>query len=451
MPYCGGCASANEWCGNGLEKIYPATAVRFGRMRHIGEFSYPADMKFTCGAKVVVATDRGIELAEQVSLTCFGCDRAVSREKMRAYAEASGGDAYQLKTGRILREATEADLAEWRHLLTGIPDKLETARRIAAELSLQMKLVDCEHIFGGERIVFYFLADERVDFRELVRTLAGEFQTRIEMRQIGARDEARLVADYETCGRECCCKNFLKTLKPVSMQMAKLQKATLDPSKVSGRCGRLKCCLRYEHETYEELDRKLPRMGSRIRTVHGTGQVIDRQVLTQLIKLRMDDDRLLSVPVEDVQETNLPPAPPRPAPDQMENGDNRRRPAERPRGDANGNRPPRNGNNRGPGFAEGRPRPAADSEARSEEPQPPDVSESPEDSAEPGAEAQTAGPPLEPTQETGTRAPGIAGPDATGLQGPRDNSGRLRGGHRRRRRRGDRGHGPRPAGGQETN
>ncbi|GMU22033.1 MAG: hypothetical protein AMXMBFR13_21210 [Phycisphaerae bacterium] len=307
MSSCGGCASAGERCGNGLEKIYPTTAVRYGRMRHIGEFSHAPDMKFTCGARVVVSTDRGIEIGEQVSLTCFGCDKSVSRDQMKSYAEASGGDAYQLKKGRILREASPADLQEWKHIEDGCFDKLQVARRASEEHNLPMKVVDCEYLFGGERIVFYFLADERVDFRDLVRSLAGEFQTRIEMRQIGARDEARLVADYETCGRECCCKNFLKTLKPVSMQMAKLQKATLDPSKVSGRCGRLKCCLRYEHETYESLDKKLPRLGLRIATMHGNGQVIDRQVLTQLVKIRTDDERLLTVVVEDILDEEPPP------------------------------------------------------------------------------------------------------------------------------------------------
>lgn len=346
MGHCGGCASANERCGNGLEKIYPTTAVRFGRMRHIGEFSHAPDLKFTCGCKVVIATDRGIEMGDQVSLTCFGCEKSVPRDQMRAYAETCGGDAYQLKKGRILREATEADLAEWKHIEATNFDKLQTARRTSAQLELPMKVVDCEHTFGGERIVFYFLADERIDFRDLVRILAGEYQTRIEMRQIGARDEARLVADYETCGRECCCKNFLKTLKPISMQMAKMQKATLDPSKVSGRCGRLKCCLRYEHETYEELDRKLPRMGVRVRTSHGTGQVIDRQVLTQLVKIRGDDDRLVTVVVEDILEVNVPP----PAPGSQADGpDDRRRGRERPRNESAGG-PPRRG-----GAAERRP------------------------------------------------------------------------------------------------
>ena len=129
-----------------------------------------------------------------------------------------------------------------------------------------MQLVDVEHIFGGERIVIYYLAENRVDFRELVKLLAGEFQTRIEMRQIGVRDEAKLLADYGDCGKPVCCNTHLVQMPPVSMKMAKLQKATLDPTKISGRCGRLKCCLRYEYEMYEQKELPL----AHARTTAGT-------------------------------------------------------------------------------------------------------------------------------------------------------------------------------------
>ena len=306
MPNCGGCANAYERCGKTGEKLFPVTAVRYGRMNYIGEFSHPPDMPITCGGRVVILTERGIEVGQQVHRTCFGCEQSVTRDQMRAYAQTSGEEFYQIKNGRILRPATEADLAELRHIEEGCRAKLDSCRAIATELGLQMKIVDCEHIFGGERVVFYFMSEDRVDFRELVRRLAAEFQTRIEMRQVGARDEARLLADYETCGRECCCRNFLKTLRPIGMQMAKLQKATLDPSKVSGRCGRLKCCLRYEHETYEALVKKLPRVGARVVTKEGTGKVIDRQVLTQLVKILGDDDRIFVVQNEDITERLAP-------------------------------------------------------------------------------------------------------------------------------------------------
>ena len=181
-------------------------------------------------------------------------------------------------------------------------DQLATARRLVAKHDLPIKIVECEGTFGGERLIFFFRAEERVDFRGMVKDLAQEFRTRIEMRQVGARDEARLLADFETCGREVCCKIFLKTLKPISMKMAKLQKATLDPSKVSGRCGRLKCCLRYEHVGYEELDKTLPRMGKHIYTHHGEGVVVKRQILTQLVQIRTEDDTFVTVVVEDIVE-----------------------------------------------------------------------------------------------------------------------------------------------------
>ena len=307
MVTCGSCASANERCGIGKDKIQPATAVRYGHMQFIGEFSYPANMPLTCGAKVVVSTDRGIEIGEQVSLTCYGCDQAVSQERMREYAEASGGDTYRIKVGRILREATDEDLVELRHIEDGVYEKLMTCRGFAEDLGLEMKVVDCEHVFGGERIIFYFLSDGRIDFRELVRRLASEYQTRIEMRQIGARDEARLNADFETCGRECCCRGFLKTLKPVGMSMAKIQMTTLDLAKVSGRCGRLKCCLRYEHESYSTLDKKLPKIGKRVVTKEGTGRIVDRQVLAQMIRIQTDEGQYVTVMADDVMGPDLPP------------------------------------------------------------------------------------------------------------------------------------------------
>lgn len=309
MAYCGGRSSAIERRGRDDDKSPASMAVRYGRLNIIGEFSYPPHLQLTCGAKLVIQTDRGIEIGQQVLLTCTGCDYAASPEQVKSYVQASGEDVYRFRNGRILREATAADLAELRHIEEGTEAKLDTCCRFAAELGLEMKIVDCEHIFGGERIVFYFMSDERVDFRELVRRLAAEFQTRIEMRQVGARDEARLLADYETCGRECCCRNFLKILKPVGMQMAKMQKATLDPSKVSGRCGRLKCCLRYEHETYEKLVKKLPRVNSRVSTREGTGRVVDRQILTQLLKIVDDDGRAFVVTVDDILERNLPEPP----------------------------------------------------------------------------------------------------------------------------------------------
>lgn len=318
-------------CGNGLEKIYPTTAVRFGYMRYIGEFTHASDLKFTCGAKVVVQTKRGIEMGEQVSLTCTGCEKSVTREQMRSWVESCGQDSYIFDAGRILREATAADLAEYARMQGSNRERRLFCQRLADEQKLGIRVIECESPFGGERIIFYFTSENRIDFRDLVRDLTREYRTRIEMRQVGARDEARLLADFETCGREVCCKVFLKTLRPITMRMAKLQKATLDPTQVSGRCGRLKCCLRYEHVGYEELDRKLPRVGLRIRTNHGEGVIINRQVLTQLVQIRTDSDTLITVVAEDITEIGVPQRPA--APLQTESGPRNDRPPRRGRPD----------------------------------------------------------------------------------------------------------------------
>jgi len=313
---CGSCGSGQTngdgaRCGNGLEKIYPTTAVRFGYLRYIGEFSYAPDMKFTCGAKTVIQTRRGIEMGDQVSLTCTGCEKSVTREQMKDWVKNCGEDSFLFDAGRILREATSADLAEYAHIQAGCREKRDFCQRVADRYKLPLTVVECEHLFGGERVLFFFTAEERIDFRSMVRDLTTEYRTRIEMRQVGARDEARMLADYETCGREVCCKVFLKTLRPITMRMAKLQKATLDPTQVSGRCGRLKCCLRYEHVGYEELDKRLPRTGIRIRTNHGEGVIVNRQVLTQLVQIRKDDDTLVAVVAEDITEVGVA-APPKP-------------------------------------------------------------------------------------------------------------------------------------------
>jgi cell fate regulator YaaT (PSP1 superfamily) len=140
-----------------------------------------------------------------------------------------------------------------------------------------------------------------VDFRELVKKIAHEHQTRIEMRQIGSRDEAKLLGDVESCGQECCCRKFLKALKPVNMRMAKMQKATLDPSKISGFCGRLKCCLRYEDKTYTELKKRLPKKNARVKTKYGEGKVVDTQILTQLVMVEHDDGTKTAIGLEELE------------------------------------------------------------------------------------------------------------------------------------------------------
>jgi cell fate regulator YaaT (PSP1 superfamily) len=209
--------------------------VRYGAMRFLGVFSAAAGREYHRGAQVIARTDRGLEAGE---VLCEATAEALSRMKDPG-------------AGQILREMTAEDRHELARMQQQARHEIEVCQQHIERLGLKMQLVDAEHIFGGERIVIYYLAESRVDFRELVRLLAGEFQTRIEMRQIGVRDEAKLLADYGDCGCPVCCNTHLVQMPPVSMRMAKLQKATLDPTKISGRCGRLKCCLRYEYENYE--------------------------------------------------------------------------------------------------------------------------------------------------------------------------------------------------------
>jgi cell fate regulator YaaT (PSP1 superfamily) len=202
--------------------------------------------------------------------------------------------------GRLVRRLSDKDRAERDKLRERERLEMETCGRFVAQRRLQMELVDVEHLFGGERIVFYFLAEKRVDFRELVKDLAREYQTRIEMRQIGVRDEAKLLADYGDCGKPVCCNTHMTQMPPVSMRMAKLQKSTLDPSKISGRCGRLKCCLRFEQDVYEEFQKELPPVGSRVVTAKGQGRVLAQEVLARKVLVEFEDGRRLPVGAEEV-------------------------------------------------------------------------------------------------------------------------------------------------------
>ncbi len=280
----------------------PRIYARYGLLGQVGEFTMTKKVKLQRDSKVVLQTERGIEIGERLPID-LGDDQGlhVDQDLLAKYFDASGPDYLQRRAGRVLREATAQDLDEERHINADVTAEMTFCQSLIDKYQLPMKLITCEHIFGGERIIFYFMADGRVDFRQIVRDLAREYQTRIEMRQVGARDEARLVADYEICGRECCCKNFLKTLRPVSMKMAKIQKATLDPSKVSGRCGRLRCCLRYEQQVYTELNKRLPRNNTWVRTVEGEGKIVDRQVITQLLTVELEGGRRVTFPLEEVE------------------------------------------------------------------------------------------------------------------------------------------------------
>ncbi len=258
--------------------------ARHGAMRFLGEFTAGDEAVYARGDSVVVHTDRGLELGE---LLCEATERAV-----RLIAEPT--------SGQIVRCLSEQDHAESARIRESELREFETCTRFIATRKLQMELVDVEHLFGGERIIFYFLAEKRVDFRELVKDLAREYRTRIEMRQIGVRDEAKLLADYGDCGKPVCCNTHMAVMPPVSMRMAKLQKSTLDPTKISGRCGRLKCCLRFEQDVYEEFQKELPPPGARILTPKGQGRVLAQEILARKVLVEFEDGRRIVVPAEEI-------------------------------------------------------------------------------------------------------------------------------------------------------
>lgn len=277
--------------------------VRYGRMNLLGFFEHHESDISKVSIGVVVKTDKGLELGKLVgALDSYrGGQFKLSENEVKEYFGESYLDLPRSRGGKFIRYATHADISEQEHLQKIAKDEIAACRRAVEELNLPMKIIDAEHILGGERVVFYFMSEGRVDFRDLVKKLAHDYQTRIEMRQIGARDEAKLLGDVESCGQECCCKRFLRLLKPVNMRMAKMQKATLDPAKISGYCGRLKCCLRYEDKNYTELKKNLPRRSSWVSTKNGEGRVVDTQIITQLVVVEYDGGARAAVPVDEIE------------------------------------------------------------------------------------------------------------------------------------------------------
>lgn len=261
-----------------------SVVVRHGAMRRLGVFTPPTDYTLDRRVRVIVRTDRGLEVGDPLALA--------DPKAVAALPDPSGGE--------IIRIMDAADRQKLARIETQQAESLAVAERLVAEHRLAMKVFDCELLFGGERAVFYFLADGRVDFRELVRSMAREFKTRIELRQVGPRDEARAKADYGDCGRPVCCNTFLVLMPPVSMRMAKVQKSTLDPTKISGRCGRLKCCLRYEQDVYEAHQQELPAVGTRVVTRNGPGKVLAQELLARRVLVEFEDGRRLPVAADDV-------------------------------------------------------------------------------------------------------------------------------------------------------
>ncbi len=259
--------------------------VRYGATRQLGDFNGRSLPPLARQTAVIIRSERGVE---------WGTVLCPATKQTRSYLGNTG------EPGRILRLPSPED--EERRDNARAKEKLEfaTCAGMIRDHHLQMQLIDVEHLMTDDRVIFYYLAEGRVDFRELVKTLAKELQVRVEMRQIGIRDEAKLLADYGDCGKPVCCNTHLTEMPPVSMKMAKLQKATLDPTKISGRCGRLKCCLRYEYDTYEEYRRELPPIGAMVVTKAGQGKVIAQEILSKKLMIAFDGARQSMVDLKEV-------------------------------------------------------------------------------------------------------------------------------------------------------
>ena len=241
------------------------------------------NFKLSPGDKVIVETERGRALGTVVKQP-----REITPEQAPP------------KLKSILRIAVENDLQMAQSNSLREQEALQFCRQRVKQRNMQMKLVRAEYLFDGSKIIFYFTADGRVDFRELVRDLAQHFRTRIEMRQIGVRDEAKQVGGLGICGRELCCSSHLREFVPVSVKMAKAQGLALNPTKISGQCGRLLCCLAYEYDTYNEMKKNLPKCGKKLHIDSGDAEVISRDILAQKVTLRSSNGDRCQMHIEEL-------------------------------------------------------------------------------------------------------------------------------------------------------
>ena len=275
--------------------------VRFKKAGKIYYFS-PAELKIEKGNYVIVETARGIEFGE-----CVVGIKEIKEEEIVS----------PLKS--VIRIADEKDINKHKENKNKEEKALEICLKKIQEHKLDMKLIDVEYTFDNNKVIFYFTADGRVDFRELVKDLATIFKTRIELRQIGVRDEAKMIGGLGPCGRSMCCSTFLGDFASVSIKMAKEQNLSLNPTKISGICGRLMCCLNYEQSTYEDIRKRLPKLGAVVKTEEGTGPVVGNSIVKEIVKVKLKkgdeevveefkitDIELISGDYEDsLEETNI--------------------------------------------------------------------------------------------------------------------------------------------------
>ncbi|GAF22091.1 LOW QUALITY PROTEIN: signal peptidase-like protein [Bacillus sp. JCM 19047] len=252
--------------------MHEVVGVRFKKAGKIYYFS-PGSLEITGEEAVIVETSRGVEYGKVVVSPKFVDEQDVV-----------------LPLKQVIRLATAEDTLVVKENREAARDAIDVCTKKIEEHNLDMKLVDVEYTFDRNKVLFYFTADGRIDFRELVKDLAAIFRTRIELRQIGVRDEAKLLGGIGPCGRMLCCSTFLGDFEPVSIKMAKDQNLSLNPAKISDLCGRLMCCLKYENDTYEEAKKEMPDIGKKISTPDGTGKVIGLNLLDRVVQVQLFEE-----------------------------------------------------------------------------------------------------------------------------------------------------------------
>ena len=260
------------------------------RFRNVGKIYYfdPKNYKMKIGDHVIVETARGVE---------FG--RVVLGPK------EVGEDEVVHPLKEVLRVATQADEDREKQNRLKEKDAFKICQKKIREHGLEMKLIDAEYTFDNNKVLFYFTADGRIDFRELVKDLAAIYKTRIELRQIGVRDEVKRIGGNGVCGRELCCCSFLSDFEAVSIKMAKEQNLSLNPSKISGNCGRLMCCLKYEDDVYQDKLGKLPNIGAIVKTEDGTGEVDSVETLKERVKVKFKNEDVYTYKRYDVNDIRV--------------------------------------------------------------------------------------------------------------------------------------------------
>jgi len=250
------------------------------RLREAGKITYfsPAGMKFKIGDHVIVEADRGIDYGQVLSDT-----------------EAILDSDLEEPLKKVIRKTNPWDMMQIEKNKKKIREVMDTCSKKVQERRLAMKLIDAEFSFDRSKIIFYFTAEGRVDFRDLVKDLANVFKTRIELKQIGVRDEAKILGGLGPCGRALCCATYLKDFEPVTIKMAKEQNLPLNPTKISGLCGRLMCCLGYEHKTYKELMKGLPRAGETLKTEKGQGKIVAVNAIKRSVTVELENGSLIEV------------------------------------------------------------------------------------------------------------------------------------------------------------